>query len=106
MTLDPEVVVNRFPRNANAALKLCGHALAGKSEFNIHYPRAYSTSTDGIYVADFVADYSLTACVSLLRAFVDGGHRAMCAKNGQVSTHYTVPIGTRKYLLLFCSISR
>jgi len=85
MTLDPDVVVNRFPRNANAPLKLCGQALAGKSEFDFYYPRAYSTSTDGIFAASFVADYSLTACVSLLRAFVDGGHRAMCAKNGQVS---------------------
>ncbi|XP_022165822.1 protein monoglycylase TTLL8-like [Myzus persicae] len=100
MTLDPEVVVNRFPRNANAALKLCGHALAGKSEFNIHYPRAYSTSTDGIYVADFVADYSLTACVSLLRAFVDGGHRAMCAKNGQapLSALHFAAIKCHQYL--------
>ncbi|XP_060875042.1 tubulin glycylase 3A-like [Metopolophium dirhodum] len=84
MTLNPDVVVNRFPRNANAPLKLCGHALAGKSEFDVYYPRAYSASTDGIHVDSFIADYSLTACVSLLRAFVDGGHHAMCAKNGQV----------------------
>jgi len=91
-TLDPNIVVNRFPRNANAALKLCGHALVGKSEFDVHYPRAYSANTDGLYSdCSFVADYSLTACVSLLRAFVDGGHRAMCAKTGEVSVlgrHY------------------
>ncbi|XP_022172375.1 tubulin glycylase 3A-like [Myzus persicae] len=84
MTLPPDVVVNRFPRDANAALKFCGHALAGKSEFDNHYPRAYPACPKGIHADSFVADYSLTACVSLLRAFVDGGHDTMCAKNGQV----------------------
>jgi len=85
MTLHPDVVVNRFPRDANSALKLCGHSLAGKSEFDNHYPRAYPACTEGIHADSFVADYSLTACVSLLRAFVDGGHHTMCSKNGQVS---------------------
>lgn len=86
MTLHPDVVVNRFPRDANAALKLCGHALAGKSEFDSYYPRAYPACTRGIYADNnFVGDYSLTACVSLLRAFVNGGHHTMCAKNGHVS---------------------
>lgn len=85
MTLQPDVVVNRFPRDGNVALKLCGHALAGQSEFDNHYPRAYAACTEGIHAESFVADYSLTACVSLLRAFVDGGHHTMCAKNGQVS---------------------
>ncbi|XP_029345353.1 tubulin glycylase 3A-like isoform X3 [Acyrthosiphon pisum] len=84
MTLHPDVVVNRFPRDWNAAMKLCGHALAGQSEFDNHYPRAYPACTEGIHAESFVADYSLTACVSLLRAFVDGGHQTMCAKNGQV----------------------
>ncbi|XP_008180246.1 tubulin glycylase 3A isoform X2 [Acyrthosiphon pisum] len=100
MTLHPDVIVNRFPRNANAALKLCGHALAGKSEFDAHYPRAYPASTDGIHVDSFVADYSLTACVSLLRAFVDGGHRAMCAKNGQapLSALHFAAIKCHQYL--------
>ncbi|XP_026819242.1 protein monoglycylase TTLL8-like [Rhopalosiphum maidis] len=84
MTLRPDVVVNRFPRDANASLKLCGHALAGRSEFDGHYPRTYPARTEGIHADSFVADYSLTACVSLLRAFVDGGHQNMCAKNGQV----------------------
>uniref|UniRef100_A0A2S2PM66 Uncharacterized protein n=1 Tax=Schizaphis graminum TaxID=13262 RepID=A0A2S2PM66_SCHGA len=83
MTLRPDVVVNRFPRDANASLKLCGYALAGRSEFDGHYPRAYPAHTEGIHADSFVADYSLTACVSLLRAFVDGGHQNMCAKNGQ-----------------------
>jgi len=98
MTLHPDVVVNRFPRNANAALKLCGPALAGKSEFDVHYPRAYSATTNAIHMVSFIADYSITACVSLLRAFVDGRHRTMCAKNGQVSTY------TRKtnILMFFC----
>lgn len=85
MTLRPDVVVNRFPRDGNAALKLCGHALAGKSEFDGHHPRAYPARTEGIHADTFVADYSLTACISLLRAFVDGGHQTMCAKNGKVS---------------------
>ncbi|XP_050056745.1 tubulin glycylase 3A-like isoform X2 [Aphis gossypii] len=84
MTLRPDVVVNRFPRDGNAALKLCGHALAGKSEFDGHFPRAYPARTEGIHADSFVADYSLTACISLLRAFVDGGHQTMCAKNGKV----------------------
>jgi hypothetical protein len=86
MTLNPDVVINRFPRDANAALKLCGHTLAGKSEFDVHYPRAYRACTDELHAdLNFVSDYSLTACVSLLRAFVDGDHQAMCAKSGQVS---------------------
>lgn len=85
MTLHPDVVVNRFPRDANVALKLCGHALTGQSEFNNYYPRAYPACTEGIHADSFIADYSLTACVSLLRAFVDSGHHTMCAKNGQVS---------------------
>ncbi|XP_015367947.1 PREDICTED: protein monoglycylase TTLL8-like [Diuraphis noxia] len=84
MTLHPDVVVNRFPRDANAALKLCGNTLAGQSEFNNYYPRAYPACTEGIHADSFVADYSLTACVSLLRAFVNSDHHTMCAKNGQV----------------------
>lgn len=87
MMLRPDVVVNRFPRDGNAALKLCGHALVGKSEFDGHHPRAYLACTEGIHADSFVADYSLTACISLLRAFVDCGHQTMCAKNGKVCMH-------------------
>lgn len=80
--LHPDVVVNRFPRDANCALKLCTYTLAGKNGFDGYYPRAYP-ATD---VERFVEDYSLTACESLLRAFVnddkDGGVK--CTKNGQV----------------------
>uniref|UniRef100_A0A2S2P7W8 Tubulin glycylase 3A n=1 Tax=Schizaphis graminum TaxID=13262 RepID=A0A2S2P7W8_SCHGA len=84
MTLHPDVVINRFPRDANAALKLCGHTLAGKPEFDFHYPRAYRACDDEFHAdRSFVSDYSLTACVSLLRAFVDGDHQATCAKSGQ-----------------------
>ncbi|XP_025192996.1 uncharacterized protein LOC112593009 [Melanaphis sacchari] len=89
MTLRPDVVVNRFPRDDNAPLKLCGRALAGRSEFDDHYPRAYLARTEGIHADSFIADYSLTACVSLLRAFVDGGHQSMCDKNGQVSIRHS-----------------
>lgn len=88
ITLDPDVVINRFPRDTDTALKLCGYSLANKSEFDVHYP-----SPEGIPCmrlrgnADrsFVADYSLIARVSLLRAFVDGDHRAMCSKSVKVS---------------------
>ncbi|XP_026805134.1 LOW QUALITY PROTEIN: protein monoglycylase TTLL8-like [Rhopalosiphum maidis] len=102
MTLHPDVVINRFPRDANAALKLCGHTLAGKSEFDFHYPRAYRACADELHAdRSFVSDYSLTACVSLLRAFVDGDHQAMCAKSGQapLSALHFAATKCHKYLM-------
>lgn len=77
--LHPNVVVNRFPRDENSELKLCGRAMAGQRGFDEYYPRAYPAAD----VDRFVKDYSLTACVSLLRAFVDGDG-VKCTKNGQV----------------------
>ncbi|XP_025207083.1 protein monoglycylase TTLL8-like, partial [Melanaphis sacchari] len=101
-TIHPDVVVNRFPRDANASLKLCGHTLAGKSEFDVHYPRAYRVCADKEEHVDrnFVVDYSLTACVSLLRAFVNGDHRAMCSKSGKVplSALHFAAIKCQQYL--------
>lgn len=84
-TLRPDVVVNRFPRDyTNAALRLCGRATAaGERGHDDHVPRAYAAAD----VRRFVDDYSLTACVSMLRAFVGGGGGGQAAKhskNGQV----------------------
>lgn len=68
-TLRPSVVVNRFPRDyTDTELKLCGRAMADRPGFDGHYPRAYSV---GAATRDrFVEDYALTACASLLHAFV------------------------------------
>lgn len=84
-TLHPDVVVNRFPRDfSNATLRLCGHSMAGQFGFDDHFPRTYPADD----VHHFVEDYSLTACVSMLRAFVEagatGGLGARYAQNGQV----------------------
>lgn len=82
-TLHPSVVVNRFPRQG-AVLKLCGRAMVGNPEFDAFYPRAYPvTARDR-----FVRDYSLTACASLLRAFIDrSADTTMHANNGRVSAN-------------------
>lgn len=83
LTLHPTVVVNRFPRDGNGPFRLCGPAMTGNPEFNDYYPRAYRATA----VDDIVGDYSLTACVSLMRAFVDGidnGSVMNCTKNRQV----------------------
>lgn len=77
LRLSPSVVVNRFPRDANASLKFCGDRSVSS------FPRWYEAA-DVIDSDRFIVEYSLTACVSLLRAFVDDG--ATCSKKGQVCT--------------------
>lgn len=82
LVLHPDVVVNRFPRDAYAAIKLCGQTLVGKTEFDDRFPRAYQATAETV-TGPFFEDYALTACVSILRAFVNGN--AKCNENGQVS---------------------
>ncbi|VVC46101.1 Tubulin-tyrosine ligase/Tubulin polyglutamylase [Cinara cedri] len=67
LTLHPSIIINRFPRDESGPLKLC-ELMPGNAAFNNYYPRAYMITA----VNDIVEDYSLTACASLVRAFIDG----------------------------------
>lgn len=86
-TLHPSVMVNRFPRDGYTRIKLCGRAMARRTEFDNCFPRAYPVTLKTI-TGPFVEDYSLTACVSLIRMFVDGNVKFQ--ECGQVSTYLTI----------------
>jgi hypothetical protein len=84
-TLKPWVVVNRFPRNGCPEIKLCGHGMVGKPEYDGYHPRTYKNTTVD---SGFMEDFALTACVSLLRMFAD--KIVKCKESGKVRVYQTI----------------
>lgn len=88
---NPNLTINRFHKSpfttkeglCNVLRDLHWFFEEGKSE--TYYPRSYSASDD---LAEFIDDYRLTACMSLLRFLVDrtANKEAEClyAENGQI----------------------
>lgn len=88
--LDSDIIVNRFPRNKNI-FQLCRSSMtnAGSKIFTVpgqfdkFYPRTYSTDNK-FFANQITVDYSITACVSLLKLFINEVKSNNCNETGEV----------------------
>ncbi|XP_050532923.1 protein monoglycylase TTLL8-like [Daktulosphaira vitifoliae] len=102
--LDPDTIVNRFPRNNNI-FKLCSNSMAVvrsnicniPGQFDKFYPRTYSTDIKNVS-NHIILDYCITACVSLLKLFISKLQIDKSTENGEV------PLSSVQFALRVCRL--